>query len=890
MRIFIPALLIFWLNLGLSPVVKAQQPQTYEQTIKSANERFNEKDYLSAKTYYELALRLKPDDPVATRRLAETISLIQKQMEEQQKFYGHMDEGDKLLSEGKEEAALAAYRKALQVFPGDRYVIGQVEKITRKQEEAKQKQSDFDLAMQRGTQFAAAGRYEEAILQFGQASAIFPENTEAKAGLVQAEQALVQLREKEANFQRLLADARNQMTRRNFKEAKTNASEALSLMPQNSEAMALVAEAERMLELSNRYEAALAIADQAYEAKQLAEARNRYAEAQKIWPEQSLPADMIRRIDEILNSDAYRNEVLLTALLKEAAEAYEKQQLKLALEKYNKVLEINADHPLAVERSTEITFALRQQQKQAEDQALYERLMAEGEANEKKQDYSAALASFEKALQTRPGDEQAQGRLNAMKEKIALLEAAEEAANRYNALMAEGRNLLKNNDYKLALEKFNLALEIRSGDAEALAEKNKSEKLLREAEEKSARDDRYRQLILTADEAFSRSEFRTAETAYNEASGLMPSESYPRERAKLAQENLARQIADAEAARRYATLIESADQAFGAQDFQRAEELYQQAALARPSETYPKTQLDRIVAERQTIARQQELEQRINSLMAQGNSQMQARRWSEAIATFGQAISLDPSNTTAAARKAEAELAIEAEKRENQQRYEQSLAEADRLMNLNNFQEAIAAYKTALGFKPDDDYATRRISQAEAIILERLTTMRNEYNRIIAEADRNFNARNFDKAIELYLNAENVKADETYPRQMISRIAEIFEQNKVREIVTSPFTLAANTNRRLSFEPLDVADRRSSYVIVKARNLGKGNFPLLVQFGSNNARNGGFVLPIPDNEETNDFIVHIGAQYRWFSEDNNWLEFIPENGSVEISLIRISKQ
>lgn len=889
-RILLTGFFLAFLVLNSPQGLNAQQPQTYEQTIRSANERFAEKDYMSAKTYYELALRLKPGDPVATRLLAETVSLIQKQMEEQEKFYGQMDEGDKLLAAGKEDAALTAYRKALQIFPNDRYVLGQVEKITRRQEENRQKQKDFDQAMQRGTQFFEGGRYEEAILQFNQASSIFPDNAEAKTKLQQSEHALAQMREKETNFQRLITEARNQLGRRNFNDAKKRVEEALVVFPQNSEALSLLSEINRMIDISTRYEAAIARADQAYETKQLAEARALYAEAQKIWPEQGFAADMIRRIDETLNSDAYRNEVLLASLLRKANEAYDKQNLKLALDKYNKVLEINPDHVLAGQRATELTFALRQQQKQAEDQAQFERLMAEGSAHEQKQDFTAAVTTYTKALEIKPGDATAQAKLDAAKNKMTELATAKASAERYQQLMSEAQTLLKNNELRPAIEKLTEALTVKPGDAVATAEKSKAETLLRELEAKNELESRYAQLIRNADDAFAKSDFKVAELAYIEAAELKPSEAYPRQRARLSQENLVRLEAENAANLRYASLIEEADKFFKQQDYERATEFYTQASTLKPAENYPKTQLANIAETRQALAKKQETEQRVNTLLAQGNELMQSKKWSEAIAAFEQAIRLDPANTTAPARKAEAELSMEREHREMQQRYEQSIAEADRQMGLNNYQDAIAAYKIALGFKAGDDYATKRISQAEAIILERLTNLRNEYNRIITEADRSFNAKNYDKAIELYLNAENTKPDETYPRQMISRIAELFEQNKVREVITTAFTLNANTNRRLTFEPLDVADRRSSYVIVKARNLSKGNFPLLVQFGSNNARNGGFVLPIPDNEETNDFIVHIGAQYRWFSEDNNWLEFIPENGNVEISLVRISRQ
>jgi len=45
---------------------------------------------------------------------------------------------------------------------------------------------------------------------------------------------------------------------------------------------------------------------------------------------------------------------------------------------------------------------------------------------------------------------------------------------------------------------------------------------------------------------------------------------------------------------------------------------------------------------------------------------------------------------------------------------------------------------------------------------------------------------------------------------------------------------------------------------------------------------------MPEDDQVNDFIIRVGNQYKWFSEDNNWLEIYPENGDIEITLVRIS--
>jgi hypothetical protein len=62
-----------------------------------------------------------------------------------------------------------------------------------------------------------------------------------------------------------------------------------------------------------------------------------------------------------------------------------------------------------------------------------------------------------------------------------------------------------------------------------------------------------------------------------------------------------------------------------------------------------------------------------------------------------------------------------------------------------------------------------------------------------------------------------------------------------------------------------------------------------MNFGANNTKNGGIAIRIPESGNEKDFLVRIGALYKWFSEDNNWLSIYPEGGDIEVSLIRISK-
>lgn len=125
---------------------------------------------------------------------------------------------------------------------------------------------------------------------------------------------------------------------------------------------------------------------------------------------------------------------------------------------------------------------------------------------------------------------------------------------------------------------------------------------------------------------------------------------------------------------------------------------------------------------------------------------------------------------------------------------------------------------------------------------------------------------------------------------MIARISEIIEQNKLYELNNSPVMLAAGQSKRFEFNKIDIAVRRSNYVIIKVRNPHpEKTFPMIVSFGGAGGKNGGFVLPISAVEEEKTFLFRIGSQYKWFSEDNTWIELISENNDIEIGLVEISR-
>ena len=671
------------LVMGATTIVQAQNAESYESLMKKGNDKFNAKDYISAKTYYEMALKQKANDPTAKKKLDESVKKIQEDGAKQEIFYAHLDTGDQFYSQQKYEEALAEYERALQVFPNDKYVTGQANEVRAILKERQDKQDAFDTAMSLGESLLAEDNFDAAIMQFETAAGIFPNDKLPKEKLAEARQKKQLYTEKVARFDKLMEEGRQFGLRKNYDAALQKIEQALELFPNDVEANAKRAEYQTAKGVAERYNGIIAAADQLYENKAYKEAKAQYQSALQVIAGDAYATDMIARLNPLIaQQDA-----------EEAARiAAEQEAARLAAE------------------------------------AEAARLAAEAEA--------ARIAAEQEAA--RIAAEQEAARLAA--EEAARIAAEEEAA-------------------RLAAE----------AEAARIA-----------AEEEAAR-----QAALAA--------------------------------------------AEAERQATIKSMLDAADAVFAQQDYATAKVKYQEV------------------------------------------------------------VAFDEGNATATARIQEIDGILAQMAAELEANYNKAMSAGNNAMNAEQFAEAITHYQSALVYKPEDATATAQLAIAQKSENDRITALRAQYNTFVKEGDANFRSNTFDKAIEAYTKAEELGL-ETYPSEMIARISEIIEQNKLYELNSEPLLLAAGQAQRFDFNKIEVAVRRSNYIIIKVRNPHpEKTFPMIVSFGGTGGKNGGFVLPIAATEEEKTFLFRIGSQYKWFSEDNTWIEIISENNEVEIGKLEISR-
>lgn len=668
---------------GTPLFVQAQNAETYESLMKKGNDKFSAKDYISAKTYYEMALKQKAGDATAKQKLNETVKKIQEDGERQEIFYAHLDEGDMLNRQERYEEALAEYEKALAVFPDDKYVGAQAEAIRAILKERKDKQDAFDTAMSQGEALLAEENYDAAIMQFEAAIEIFPTDKLPKERLAEARQQKRLYTDKLNLFDKLVEDANNFGLRKNYQAAIDKLNQALELFPDDVTAANKIKEYQAAKSVAERYDAIIAQADLLYENKAYKEAKAQFQNALAVVSGDAYATDMIARLD-----------------------------------------------PLIAEQDAEEAARIAAEQEAA-------RLAAEAEA--------ARIAAEQEAA--RIAAEQEAARIAAEQEAARL--AAEEAA-------------------RIAAE-----------------------------------------------------------------------------------EEAARLAAEAEAARIAAE-----------------EEAARQAALAAAE------------AERQA---------QISTILDAANELFANEELAAAKLKYQEVIVIDESNATATAKIQEIDNIFAQRAAELQQNYDNAMTAGTQALSTENFASAIAKFQEALTYKPNDENATKQLAAAQKLEDDRIAALRVQYNAFIKEADAHYKTNVFDKALENYAKAEELGLD-TYPTEMINRINEIIEANKLYELNNQKIALAAGQAQRFEFNKIDIAVRRSNYIVIKVHNPHPDKtFPMIVSFGGEGGKNGGFVLPIAATDEEKTFVFRVGAQYKWFSEDNTWIEIISENNDVEIGLVEISR-
>jgi len=878
--------------------------EAYDAAIARADDHFTNREWEDAKVDYVEANDLIPEEQYPDDRITEINAIMAQLKAEQENYTLTLKTADQLLAEGDYNAALIEYRKASEIFTEETYPKEKIEEINgilAEQTRLAGIEESYNKAIAEGDRLMEEGKYQEARSSYETALVIkagenYPQQkiTEIESLMAAAEAARL-AQERDEAYTAAIAEADGLFDTQSYAEAKAVYNNASDIKPAEqypvdriAEIDAIFAEQSRLQGIEESYREAVTAADAFLAEQKLNEAKSEYQRALGIKPGEPYPAEKIAEIDAIFAALAEQQEQYRIAI--ETADTFfGNQEYAEAREAYVRAQGFMPEEAYPAQRIAEIDGLLANLAEQQRIEEGYANAVALGDNHFTNKEFSEARADYETALTFKPAEQYPKDRLTEIEAILAEQARQQQLDAEYATAIAKADELFTGEQYAEAKSTYNEALSAKPDDPYASGRIDEINGILAEMNRLREIEDNYNNTIATANAAFNAQNYITAKEAYTNALAFKPDEQYPVDRISeidvLLEEQAMQQAIDAQ----YNKLVSSADSLFMMEEYEPASRYYTDALELKPGEAYPGnkiTEIEGILAE---LARQKQIDESYAEAITTADDYFNRGAFMEALQTYQQASEIKPGEAHPKQRISEINNRLEELEAERQKAYDAAVAQADNYYNMANYRLAKSAYQTAVDIKPDEQYAKDRLDEVTVLYMAELESLKKEYRKYIADADNYFNGKIYDGAIENYRIAAGILPDEPYPGQMIARITKIINDNAITDVNKLAQVIPNNTDRKFAFTALPVNVRKANYILIKAKNVSDHDFKMLVNFGQDNLKNGGVVLQVPEGEATKDYIIRIGAIYKWFSEDNNWLSIYPEGGDIEVSLIRISK-
>lgn len=642
------------------------------------------------------------------------------------------------------------------------------------------------------------------------------------------------------------------------------------------------------------FQSLMSSGDKEYAKKEYIKAKTYYQQALRLKPKDATAKSKLNNTLLKIKEENKKEETFFE-YIDNADSYYANSELEKALEEYNKALKIFPKDEYATNKKAEITTILKDEKDKLDS---FNAMITLGDKLLSSEKYAEAVMQYESALAVYPNNSLAKTKYQDAKNKK---EAYDLKVSEFERLQSQGRDFTLRKKYTEAIAAYEQALQIFPKETEIYD-------IIKELQTKKNIADNYNAKITEADALYEDQSYKDAKSAYQAALTVIPDDSYALgmiariDEIVNSPEYLKIQNDKAKLDNDFAGFMNKGENAEGVKNYELALSYYVKALELKPNnaEALAKKKnaedmilyLEQQRKEQERLAAIEAEKQRkaqIQTLIATGNQQIADKKYAEAEQSFNQVLAIDPNNATATEKLGVIAGFYEEIQRQKQENYNRAMSEGSYAMDSRNFAEAINQFNIALTYKPGDEAATQQLTLAQQNENMRLAALENEYNGYITKGDAQLQTKNYDKAIEFYTKAMQVNPSNPYPGNKIREIGEILKANKLVELVSSATTINSSDTKRYEFTSVDAASRRGNYLLIKAKNLGDRPFIMYISYGSKNGRNGGFTVNVPNNQDVNDFIVRIGSQYKWFSEDNTWIEILPENGNIEITSMEITK-
>ena len=849
----------------------------YTQISEQADALFDAGDYEQALPAYTEAKLLFPDETHPSERIERINRIVEERKALEQNYSAYIKTGDEQYKEKNYQPALTAYQQARELKPAETYPAQQIALIEKAIEAQKALMDNYQQAIANADELFGKGMLAEAKQAYTSALAVKPGETYPGEQIEKINSEMARLDQLEKDYKQAIADADKQLKEENLSAAKEKYLLAGTLKPEiqypKDQISMIEAKLAKMQSQEEQYSGFIADGDRLFANSESEAAIAAYQKALAVKPDEKYPGERIDAITKTLIAQRETREKF-TKLITIADQLFDAGSFEAALPVYTeaKVLLPAETHPAErIERINRIV-----EERKALEQN-YARYIKTGDEQFKEKNYPSALTSYQQAIELKPTEtypaEQITRIEKALEAQKALMDSYQKSISAADELFDAG----KLND---ASNKYAEAQKIKPEENYPVTQIERIKTML--ANQQQIKEN-YTKSIETADRLFAAKDYAAALTQYTEAATLKPGETYPGEKISEIRSLMG---ALEQKEEQYLSAISLGDEKFEANLLDEAEMAYQQAKKIKPGEQYPTQQLEKISRKREG---ERTLSQNYAETLTKADAAYEAKNYPEALSAYQQALTYKPGAEHPTARVQEiSQLLYEQEQLANKD-YNEAIDNADRLFTEKDYNSAVKYYENASTLKPLEKYPKDKILTIRGILQDRSRNQMEAYNKIIMNADRLYQDKVLDQAIDAYLEASLANPGESYPMEMVRKIRQYLDDHAMVDLINIPTAIETDSEKKFSFNTIEMRLRKNNYISINARKTSETDPRVYVNYGKGSQKNGGIVLKSITSNENGDFLVRVSIQDRWYREDNDWISIYSEGGSIEISRMKIAQ-
>jgi tetratricopeptide (TPR) repeat protein len=762
----------------------------YLKAIAMADQFFKDTRYTEAINSYKDALTIKPEESYPKDKIREIEGLIARNRNAQADYDRYITIGDSLYIDKQYMKARENYLMATSVKPAESYpkeMVSKADRMLTGQEASMAKALDEQYAktIADAEKLLTEKSYEPSRAAYLKASNLKPAEKYPKDKIREIDNILANaLKDKEEQYKLIIASADKALADKSYETARTDYQNALTVKPNESYPKLKIAEIEKLIAaeterqktLENQYTVLIAKADKLLAGKSYAPARTEYAHAGELKPLETYPREKIAEIDKVLSdlaaAKAFDDHYI--RMLDEADKlltAKEYDQARLA---YQNASSLKPSEQYPKDKVVEIDKALADMAARISLEENYKATIARADVYFAAKTYETAKAEYSKASDLMPLEQYPKSKISEIESILAAAARQKAMEDEYASAISRADKLLTDKSYEPALTEYQAALKIKPAEQYPQGKVGEITQILAGLEKQKSIEAQYSAAISKADKLLAEKSYPGARTEYVNASAIKPLETYPQEKIAAIDKILTDLAAAKALDDRYAGIIAGADKLLAAKTYDQARNEYENAGKVKPAEAYPKekiAEIDKILAD---IAAAKSLDENYQTTIANADKRFAEKNYEVAKNEYSKASALKPAETYPTGKITEIEsiLAAIARQKALDDEYAASIAKADKLLSDKSYDLSKVQYQAALGIRPAEQYPKDKISEIDRALAD-LAAVRDrdeKYNAAVAGADKLMLEKSYAPARIEYVNASSIKPQESYPKDKIAEI------------------------------------------------------------------------------------------------------------------------